>query len=101
MAQNFNEKVWAQLKKIPPGKVTTYKEIAKGLGKPKAARAVGNACNKNPFAPKVPCHRVVKSDGTVGGYVQGKKKKIELLEKEGLGISKGKIENFAEKAYRF
>ena len=64
----FNKKVWAALKLIPRGRVTTYKELAKYLGKPKAARAVGNACGANPDAPRVPCHRVVRSDGRLGGY---------------------------------
>ena len=64
----FNKKVWLALKLIPRGRVTTYKELAKYLGKPKAARSVGNACGKNPDAPRVPCHRVVRSDGRLGGY---------------------------------
>ena len=63
----FNKKVWAALKLIPRGRVTTYKELAKYLGKPKAARAVGNACGANPDAPRVPCHRVVRSDGRLDG----------------------------------
>ena len=64
----FNKKVWLALKLIPRGRVTTYKELAKYLGKPKAARSVGNACGKNPDAPRAPCHRVVRSDGRLGGY---------------------------------
>jgi methylated-DNA-[protein]-cysteine S-methyltransferase len=89
----FNKKVWAALKLIPRGKVTTYKEIAKYLGRPKAARAVGNACGKNPNAPRVPCHRVVRSDGRIGGYAGGIKKKIELLKKEGVRVKRGKVED--------
>jgi methylated-DNA-[protein]-cysteine S-methyltransferase len=82
------------LKKIPRGKVITYREIAIALGNPNASRAVGNACNKNPFAPKVPCHRVVKSNGFLGGYAEGLKNKIFLLEKEGVKIKNNKIVNF-------
>lgn len=98
---DFSKIVWLALKKIPCGRVTTYKEIAKYLGRPKAARAVGNACNRNPDAPTVPCHRVVKSDGGLGGYARGVKKKIELLEKEGVRAEKGKVKEFKEKNYRF
>ncbi|MBR9700174.1 MGMT family protein [Candidatus Woesearchaeota archaeon] len=91
----FEEKVWKICKKIPKGKVSTYKEIAKALDT-KAYRAVGQALSRNPYAPTVPCHRVVCSDGRVGGY-QGKKssqKKIEMLKKEGVLVSKGKIKHF-------
>ncbi len=97
----FNKKVWAALKLIPRGRVTTYKELAKYLGKPKAARAVGNACGKNPNAPKVPCHRVVRSDGGLGGYGGGVKKKVELLKKEGIKIGGNKVKEFKKKIYRF
>ena len=64
----FQLKVWNYLKKIPKGKVKTYLEVAKGIGKPKAFRAVANAVGKNPYPPKIPCHRVIRSDGTLGGY---------------------------------
>ena len=92
---NFNERCYEILKKVPKGKVTTYKEIAKALGS-KGYRAVGNAMNKNPNAPKVPCHRVVRTDGSLGGYAYGLKKKIELLNSEGMKISKGKIDKLNE-----
>lgn len=78
-------------KKIPKGKVTTYKEIAKMIGKPKAARGVGRALNKNKNK-NIPCHRVVKSNGEVGGFNQGKEKKIKKLKKEGIEIIEGKID---------
>ena len=65
---NFQLKVWNYLKKIPKGKVKTYLEIAKAIGKPKAFRAVANAVGKNPNSPKIPCHRVIRSDGKIGGY---------------------------------
>lgn len=90
MVTKFQEKVYNLCKKIPKGKVTTYKIIAEKLGT-KAYRAVGNALNKNPFAPKVPCHRVVNSDGNVGGFAKGINKKIKLLKKEGVKIKNNKI----------
>ncbi len=99
MTKNFNEKVWNLTKKIPKGKVTTYKIIAKKL-KTKTYRAVGNALNKNPYWPKVPCHRVVKSDGSLGGFAKGKKEKIKLLKKEGVGIRNNKI-NLRKCLFRF
>ena len=64
----FQIKVWKYLLKIPKGKVKTYKEVAIAIKMPKSARAVANACGKNPYAPKVPCHRVIRSDGGMGGY---------------------------------
>lgn len=88
---NFQLAVWKACAKIPRGKVATYSEIAKAIGKPKAVRAVGNALNKNPHAPRVPCHRVIKSDGSVGGFAHGTEKKIKMLKKEGVKIKNGKI----------
>ena len=64
----FQIKVWKELSKIPKGEVRTYKQIAKSIGKPKSSRAVANACAKNPYPIVIPCHRVIRSDGTVGGY---------------------------------
>ena len=90
MKKGFSERCYALLKKVPRGKVTTYKEIARALHS-KAYRAVGNAMNKNPHAPKVPCHRVISSDGTIGGFASGTRKKIQMLKKEGIEINKGKI----------
>lgn len=87
----FADKVYKLTKKIPKGKVSTYKIIAEKLGT-KAYRAVGNALNKNPYAPKVPCHRVIKSDGSVGGFAKGTNAKIKLLKKEGIEIKNNKIE---------
>jgi len=89
--KTFNEKCYVVLKKVPRGKVTTYKALAKKLNS-KAYRAVGNATNKNPYAPRVPCHRVVKSDGNVGGFASGPKEKIKMLKREGIEIKKGKID---------
>ena len=85
----FQNKVWKEIKKIPKGKVTTYKNIAKKIGFPKASRAVANAFGKNPYAPLIPCHRVIKSDFTIGGYSEkgGIRKKIKLLKKEKININ--------------
>jgi methylated-DNA-[protein]-cysteine S-methyltransferase len=83
----FEKKVLAQAKKIPHGKVATYGEVARAIGHPRAARAVGNALNKNPWPIKIPCHRVIKSDGEIGGYVSGKNNKMKLLCKEGVVIN--------------
>ena len=77
----FERKVYDEVRKIPRGKVLTYKEVARLIGSPLAYRAVGNALNKNPFK-EVPCHRVIKSDGRIGGYAKGTKEKIRILKKE-------------------
>ena len=81
----FQLAVWKYVVKIPPGKVKTYKEIAIYLKKPNSARAIANACAKNPYAPTIPCHRVIRSDGKLGGYSGsgGIKMKEKLLKKEG------------------
>ncbi|MAG48040.1 cysteine methyltransferase [archaeon] len=93
---NFNQKVYNLCKKIPKGRVSTYKEIANKL-KTKAYRAVGQALRNNPNAPIIPCHRVISSSGNIYGF-KGKlkgtpiKQKIELLKKEGIQINNNKIE---------
>ena len=81
---SFQIKVWEEIQKIPKGETRTYKEIAINLDSPKAARAVANACGKNPYPIVVPCHRVVRSDGSLGGYSGpgGVKRKKELLDLE-------------------
>ncbi len=78
----FAEKVYAACKTIPYGETRSYTWIAKQIGHPKACRAVGNALHKNPFAPFVPCHRVIRSDGSPGGFAGGIAKKIRLLAAE-------------------
>ena len=80
----FQLKVWNYLKKIPKGKVKTYSDVAKAIGKPLAVRAVANAIGKNPYPPKIPCHRVIRSDGSLGGYSGkgGIRKKLHLLRSE-------------------
>ena len=81
---NFQKMVWTELKKIPFGETRTYQEIAIAIGKPKAARAVANACGKNPYPIIIPCHRVVRSDGSIGGFTGdgGVEKKRQLLRQE-------------------
>jgi len=88
---NFQEKVFVVIRKIPEGKVSTYKEVACALKKSKAYRAVGNALNKN-VSKLVPCHRVIKSDGSVGGFRWGSREKIKKLKKEGVKVKNGKID---------
>ena len=78
---DFERKVYNTVKKIPKGEVLTYKEVARLIGSSLAFRAVGNALNKNPFA-EVPCHRVIRSDGKIGGYANGTDQKIKILKKE-------------------
>ena len=83
---NFQKKVWNEIKKIPKGRTTSYKQIAIAIGHPRAARAVANACGKNPNPIITPCHRVITSDGTIGGYSAegGVNTKRALLAKEGV-----------------
>ena len=87
----FSQKVWALTSRIPRGKVTTYGQIARKLNT-RAYRAVGNALHNNPYAPAVPCHRVVGSDGRLTGFAQGVARKRELLVSEGVSVSKGKVD---------
>lgn len=98
--KSFTEKCYSLLRKVPKGKVVTYKEIARAL-KTKAYRAVGNAMNRNPYAPEVPCHRVVKSNGEVGGFAFGKKNKVVLLKKESIEVINGKIKDFNKRLFKF
>jgi methylated-DNA-[protein]-cysteine S-methyltransferase len=115
MITEFQKKVYVLCKRIPKGKVSTYGEIAKALGgKGMMSRAVGNALNKNPFGawgrvggPScrrqdliVPCHRVVKSDGSIGGFATGSKKKIRILAKEGIQIRNNRIIDFKNRLFR-
>ena len=82
----FQVKVWRYLKKIPVGSTKTYSQVAKGIGMPLAVRAVANAIAKNPYPPKIPCHRIIRSNGSLGGYSAkgGLKTKKKLLKKEGI-----------------
>ena len=100
--KKFADKVYDICRKIPKGKVSTYKQIAKKL-KTKAYRAVGQALKCNPYAPAAPCHRVVANDGKLGGFA-GKfnsRKKINLLTKEGVIVEKGRIKDFEKRLFKF
>ena len=102
---SFEERVWKLMESIPKGKVTTYGLIARKL-RTRAYRAVGNACRRNPYAPRVPCHRVVRSDGTIGGFggkTKGKttERKIQLLREENVEIENGRIVDFEKVLFRF
>ncbi|GBD30293.1 Bifunctional transcriptional activator/DNA repair enzyme Ada [bacterium HR32] len=87
-ATPFQQKVWQALRKIRPGQRRTYAEVARGLGRPGAARAVARACAANPVALLIPCHRVVRSDGGLGGYRWGSERKRALLEQEATASGK-------------
>ena len=125
MGKNFSEKCYSVLRKVPKGRVTTYKEIARAL-KTKAYRAVGTAMNKNPYGYAisseairnrhpvirgdskrtkgfflVPCHRVVNSNGNLGGFATGCENKIKLLKKEGIKIDNNKVVDFEKVLYKF
>jgi len=82
---DFEKRVYEACRRIPRGSISTYSEIARAIGSPRASRAVGNALNRNPFR-SVPCHRVIRSDGSIGGFARGTKKKIQVLMKELAGL---------------
>ncbi len=100
-ASPFYQDVWMAMLQIPRGKVSTYGDIARLIRRPRAVRAVGGACNQNPFAPNVPCHRIVSSNGALGGYAHGSAAKIALLKKEGISCEKGKIVHFSRVRHVF
>ena len=89
-----SQAVYSLVSNIPPGKVVTYGQLATSLGNSRAARGIGKVLNKNPRPVIVPCHRVVCSDGHVGGYMYGKKRKISLLIKEGIPVDDDIIKDF-------
>lgn len=103
--KDFNERIYEKLKLVPKGRVTTYKELAKAVGSV-AYRAVGQAMRKNPYAPDVACHRVVSSDGKLGGF-RGKKmgkeleEKISLLAGEGVSVVSGRVLDFEKVKFSF
>ena len=92
MAINFKEKVNSVVRRIPRGKTMTYLQVARAAGSPRAFRAVGNILNKN-YDPAIPCHRVVRSDGTIGGYNRGTDKKMEILKKEGYKFGRRNLDS--------
>ncbi len=99
---NFFEKVYEITRKIPEGRVSTYAEIGRALNT-KSYRLIGQALSKNPYAPQVPCHRVVKNTGEVGGFNGSCENslKIQLLKNEGLVIVNGRIKDFENVLYKF
>ncbi len=102
MDGNFQEDVLNLVKQVPKGKVTTYGEIAREItGSVRAVRAVAQAVAKNPYPVVTPCHRVVRSDGGIGGYSSGVEKKIRLLSAEGVEIKGRKVLNFEQTLFLF
>ena len=97
----IEEKIYRKLLEVPSGYVTTYGELAKAINQKNGQRVVGQIMKKNPFPVIVPCHRVVKSDGTVGGYAYGTERKTHMLSKEGLEINNNKISDFKKNLFRF
>jgi len=87
----LEEKVYKKLLEVPKGKVTTYAELAKAIGLENGQRAIGQIMNKNPYPVIIPCHRVILSNGKIGGYAWGEDVKIKMLSKEGVKIKNGKI----------
>jgi methylated-DNA-[protein]-cysteine S-methyltransferase len=98
--KDFASRVYGLTKRVPRGKVTTYGEIARAM-RTKGCRAVGNALHRNPTPIIVPCHRVVKSDGSIGGFASGTRNKIKLLRKEGIRVRDGRIVDFKKKLIKF
>ena len=96
----FQSDCYEALKKVPKGKVITYAGLARMIGRPKAHRAVGSAMNKNPYAPQVPCHRVVKSNGELGGFATDIEVKIKRLQEEGVMVSDNKIVDFRSTLFK-
>ncbi len=98
---NLDKKIYKKLLEVPKGKITTYGELAKAVGLKNGQRAVGKIMNKNPYPVIIPCHRVVKSDGKIGGYAYGEEIKSYMLTREGIIIKNGKILDLENKIYRF
>lgn len=93
--------VYKKLLKVPKGKVTTYGELAKAVGLKNGQRVIGQIMNRNPFPVVIPCHRVVKSDGKIGGYFYGENVKTKMLSDEGVQIKDGKIKDWEKTVFRF
>ena len=97
----LSTKVYTKLLQVPEGKVTTYSDLAKAVGLKNGQRIIGTIMKKNPFPVIVPCHRVVKSNGKIGGYVYGQRVKSQMLTKEGIKIKDGKIIGFDKEKFYF
>ena len=95
----LEKRLWPLLSRVPKGRVTTYGALASALRT--SPRAVGRLLNRNPYAPRIPCHRVVMSDGLIGGYATGVKEKVKLLRKEGVIIKSGKVLNFENLLFEY
>lgn len=97
----LDKEIYKKLLEVPKGKITTYGELAKAVGLKNGQRAVGKIMNKNPYPVIVPCHRVIRSDGDVGGYSYGQDVKIAMLSKEGILVENGKVSDLEKKIHRF
>ena len=97
----LDKKIYKKLLEVPKGKITTYGELAKAVGLKNGQRAVRKIMNKNPYPVIIPCHRVIKSDGKIGGYAYGEEIKSNMLSKEGIKIQNGKILDLENSIYRF
>lgn len=100
MLTRFQQKVYNLLRKIPKGKITTYKLLAKAVGKPKNWRQIGRILSQNPHPPKYPCYKVVKSNGEIGGYNNGRNAKKKLLQKDGLIVYNNRIKDFKKHLFK-
>ena len=98
---NLDQKVYKKLLQVPKGMITTYGDLAKSVGLKNGQRMIGRIMNKNAFPVIIPCHRVIKSDGKVGGYAYGEDVKINMLSKEGIKICDGKIIDLEKILYKF
>lgn len=98
--KNFHQRCYDALRKVPKGKVITYADLARYLGS-KGYRAVGNAMNRNPYAPVVPCHRVVRSGGEIGGYARGTRAKVKMLRDEGVAVQGGRVQDLEKYRFKF
>jgi len=98
---SLDQQVYKKLTEVPQGKVTTYGELAKAVGLKNGQRIIGQIMKKNPYPAIIPCHRVVNSDGKVGGYAYGVDIKTNMLQKEGIKIQNGKILDWYKKFHKF
>jgi len=98
---NLDKQVYIKLLQVPKGQVTSYLELSKAVGLKNGQRVIGKIMNKNKYPIVIPCHRVVKSDGNVGGYAFGQNVKTRILSNEGIIIKNGKIIDFEKKIYKF
>jgi len=98
---NIEQLVYKKLLQVPKGQITTYGELAKAVELKNGQRTIGRIMNKNPYPAIVPCHRVVNSNGKIGGYAYGIDVKTNMLKKEGIEIQNGKILDFEKRIFKF